>query len=166
MTYVQREGQEIIDLHELGIRTKDFIVAAPTYEHTTEPVEGMDGVIDLGSKLAPRNIRCLFMFGAKNWKDFARMRDEVFSLFDGKESFYLIDRRQPGKRWKVKTSEEYEIPQTGLYGDFEVMFTAFSGRAESTGTTIQANTFEWLDLPVDYTNYQDIRSTRFRVYND
>jgi hypothetical protein len=164
MTYVQR-NEEIIDLEEIGIRTKDFIVMAPTYEHTTEPVEGMDGVIDLGSAMAPRNIRCLFKFASKDWIDFAKIRDDVFSLFDSKESFYLIDRRQPGKRWKVKTSEEYQIPQTGLYGDFEVMFTAFSGTSESIGTTTQASTFESLDLPVNYMDYQDIRATRFRVYN-
>lgn len=167
MTYVQREGEEVIDLHELGIRTKDFIVAAPTYEHVTEKIEGMDGVIDLGSTLAPRNIRCLFKFGSKDWIDFARMRDDVFSLFDSKEAFYLIDRRQPGKRWKVKTADEYEIPQTGLYGDFEVTFTAFSGRAESTGTTLQSSTFEHLeDMPVEYTDYEDIHAVRFQVYND
>src|SRR5690625_3872464 len=117
MTFVQRENQEPVDLEELGIRTKDFIVTAPTYEHVTEPIEGMDGVVDLGSNLAPRTIRCLFKFSSKDWIDFSKIRDDVFSLFDSKESFYLIDRRQPEKRWKVKTAEEYEIPQTGLFGD-------------------------------------------------
>src|SRR5690625_1614234 len=166
MTYVQREGQSPIDLHELGVRTKDFIVAAPSYEHTTESIEGMDGVVVLGSTLSPRTIRALFKFASDDWIDFGRIRDDIFSLFDGKQSFYLIDKRQPEKRWKVKTNGQYEIPQEGLFGDFEVNFIAFNGYAESIGTTTMASTFEHLeDLPVTYTDYTDIYATKFKVYN-
>jgi len=166
MTYVQREGQSPIDLHELGVRTKDFIVAAPSYEHTTESIEGMDGVVVLGSTLSPRTIRALFKFASDDWIDFGRIRDDIFSLFDGKQSFYLIDKRQPEKRWKVKTNGQYEIPQEGLFGDFEVNFIAFNGYAESIGTSTMASTFEHLqDLPVTYTDYQDIYATKFKIYN-
>src|SRR5690606_28863717 len=109
MTFGQRIGGPLMDLADLGIRTKDCIAASPSYEHTTESVAGMDGLIDLGSKRNPRSIRALFKFVSEDWIDFARIRDEIFTLFDGKTPFYLIDKRQPFKRWKVKTDGEYEI---------------------------------------------------------
>src|SRR5699024_11833990 len=42
----------------------------------------------------------------------------------------------------------------------------YSGRAESIGTSTMASTFEHLqDMPVTYTDYEDIYATKFKVYN-
>lgn len=166
MTYVQKLNGQMIDLDELGIRTRDFIVHSPSYIHTFEEVEGMDGVIDLGTKVGPRQITCLFRFIADDWTDFGQKRDEIFNLFDSKEPFYLIEKRNLFKRWLVKVNDSFEIPQKAMFGDFSVNFTAIKGYAESIGTSIQAKTFEHLqNLPVTYTDYQDIYATKFKIYN-
>lgn len=166
MTYVQKLNGQMIDLDELGIRTRDFIVHSPSYIHTFEEVEGMDGVIDLGTKTGPRQITCLFRFIADNWIDFGQKRDEIFNLFESKEPFYLIEKRNLFKRWLVKVADSYEIPQRNVFGDFEINFVAIKGYAESIGTSIQAKTFEHLqELPVTYTDYQDIYATKFKIYN-
>src|SRR5690554_488529 len=166
MTYVQKLNGQMIDLDELGIRTRDFIVHSPSYIHTFEEVEGMDGVIDLGTKTGPRQITCLFRFIADDWIDFGQKRDEIFNLFESKEPFYLIEKRNLFKRWLVKVADSYEIPQRNVFGNFEINFIAIKGYAESIGTSIQAKTFEHLqELPVTYTDYQDIYATKFKIYN-
>ena len=166
MTYVQKLNGQMIDLDELGIRTRDFIVHSPSYIHTFEEVEGMDGVIDLGTKTGTRQITCLFRFIADDWIDFGQKRDEIFNLFESKEPFYLIEKRNLFKRWLVKVADSYEIPQRNVFGDFEINFVAIKGYAESIGTSIQAKTFEHLqELPVTYTDYQDIYATKFKIYN-
>src|SRR5699024_5993637 len=96
---------------------------------------------------------------------YADKRDEVFSVFESTESFYITDTRQPFKRWLVKIEGVFDIEQVLKYGLFEIDFTAIKGRPESIGTTLQASTFTHLDLPVEYTDYKDIRATKFRVYN-
>jgi hypothetical protein len=165
MTLVQKLDGSSIDLDQYGIRTKDFIVGSPAPEHTMEPIPGMPGLVDLGTEEGPREITCLFKFDAEDTIDFARIRDEVFDIFRGTEPFYLIEKRKPGQRWLVKTASSYTIPQTYVYGNFEVAFTAFTGYAESLGTNLQSVTYRHLDLPVGPNDYRNIRATRFQVYN-
>src|SRR5690625_4274648 len=165
MTDVIKLNGQIINLYELGIRTRDFIVHSPSYIHTFEEVEGMDGVIDLGTKTGPRQITCLFRFIADDWIDFGQNRDEIFNLFESKEPFYLIEKRNLFKRWLVKVADSYEIPQRNVFGNFEINFVAIKGYAESIGTSTMARTFEHLqDLPVTYTDYT-MRATKFKIYN-
>lgn len=166
MTYIQRlNDEEMINLDDLGIRTRDFIVHSPSYIHTFEEVEGMDGVIDLGSKIGPRQITCLFKFIADDWINFGQKRDEIFNLFESKEPFYLIEKRNLFKRWLVKVDDSFDISQRNIYGDFEINFIAIKGYAESIGTSTQAKTFEHLqELPVTYTDYT-MEATKFKIYN-
>src|SRR5690625_2076328 len=165
MTYVQKLNGQMINLDELGIRTRDFIVHSPSYNHDFEEIPGMDGVVDLGTTVGARTITCLFRFIADNWIDFGEKRDEVFDLFESKEPFYLIEKRNLFKRWLVKVADSYEIPQRNVFGNFEINFVAIKGYAESIGTTTMASTFEYMDLPVTYTDYKDIYATKFKIYN-
>lgn len=166
MTYLQRQNKTPLDLDEIGIRTRDFIVNSPSYEHELEEIPGMEGAIDLGSTMSVRTITCLFRFIADDWVDFGVKRDEVFDLFESGESFYLIEKRNKHKRWLVKVENFYDIPQRNVFGNFEIDFIAIKGRAESIGTTIQSETFKHLqDMPVTYTDYSDIYGTKFKVYN-
>ena len=110
MTYIQRlNDEEMIDLDDLGIRTRDFIVHSPSYNNVLEEIPGMDGVVDLGTTVGARTITCLFRFIADDWIDFGEKRDEVFSLFESKEPFYLIEKRNLFKRWLVKVADSYVI---------------------------------------------------------
>src|SRR5699024_5050584 len=116
LTFIQKQNGEMLDLDKLGIRTRDFIISSPSPVHNFESLENGLGQIDLGSSLGVRDITCLFRIEAKDYIDFGMFRDEIFNLLRGDEYFYLIERRNPGKRWKVKTKAPYTIPQTFVYG--------------------------------------------------
>src|SRR5690625_88898 len=135
MTYIVRKNGAVYDLDQYGVRTRDFIVHAPDIEHETGKVDGADGLIDMGSTYGARNITCLFRFIASDWIDFGLMRDEVFNLFKSNEAFYLIEKRNKGKRWLVKVADPYLIPQKANFSNFDIEFISFKTYAESTGTT-------------------------------
>ena len=155
MTYIQRKDGTIYDLEQYGIRTKDFIVSAPSLRHMTEEIEGRDGVVDIETTEGARTITCLFKMRAVDMEDFPLLRNEIFRIFRSKESFYLIDRREPGKRWEVKCQDAYDIEQKYLYGDFTVTFVCFKGYAESvestsyTFTTTTFRVFNAGDIDID-----------------
>lgn len=135
MTMIQRHNGNIIDLNKVGIRTKDIIISSPTPVHYFEEMEGVDGTVDYGTDYDTREITGRFRLISKDYLDFALYRDEVFHLFRSKESFYLIDIRQPSKRWLVKVADPFTIPRKGDYGDFEIDFIGLKGVSESIGTT-------------------------------
>lgn len=170
MSFIQRLDGTMIDLDVLGIRTRDFIVNSPSPVHVTETVEGRPGVLDFGSTIGAREILVLFRVVATDSIDFALRRDEIFNLFRSDEPFYLIERRNPGKRWLVKTESTYSIPQRFVYGNFDIGFIAHKGVSESIGTSL--NPYEWdVDLwqwgqgvPFEDTKYEYDRS-RFSINN-
>lgn len=171
MTYVQRKDGTIYDLEQYGIRTKDFIVSAPSLRHVTEAIDGRDGMIDIETTEGARVITCLFRMRAADMADFPLLRNGIFRIFRSKESFYLIDRREPGKRWEVKCQDAYVLEQKYVYGDFTISFVCFKGYAESVGTTLDPLTFdaELWQIGQGLTEVDDLKyihnTSSFRIYN-
>ncbi|MEV9640414.1 phage tail family protein [Mammaliicoccus sciuri] len=169
MTIIQRLNGQMYDLDKLGIRTVDFIVDSPSYQHLTEEIEGR-GLLDLGSTLLSREINCIFRIIAKDSADFALWRDEIFWMFRSSEAFYLIDKKNRHKRWLVKVRDPYNIPQRGVFGKFQVSFIVHSGLAESVGTTLDPLTFtaeKWQvgqGLVLDEPKYAH-EETTFSIFN-
>lgn len=141
-TIIQRLNGTVYDLEALGITTRDFVVSAPKPRHTTEQVEGRHGAIDLGTVYDPRPISASFFAKAADSIDFALMRDEIFRMFRSDEAFYVIESRNPGKRWLVKVADTFGLDQQHKYGMFTVELVAYSGFAESVGTTLDPFTFD------------------------
>lgn len=141
MTIIQRHNGETINLDEAGIRTRDFIISSPNPVNVFEPIQGAMGVVDYGTTIGPREIRVYFRATSYDIDDFSLLRDEIFHIFRNEESFYLIEHREPGKRWLVKVQDPYSIPQRNIFGNFEISFIGLKGVAESIGTTqiIQQN---------------------------
>ena len=141
MTLIQRHDDTIYDLLDYGIRTRDLIISAPTPIHHFEQVEGRNGVIDYGTTYGPREITAYYRATSYDIMDFSLLRDEIFNLFRTEESFYLIEKRERGKRWLVKVANPYSIPQRNVFGNFEIEFVGITGFSESIGTTqdIQQN---------------------------
>lgn len=135
MTYIQRKNGEKLDLDEAGIRTRDLIISSPDPIHEFGTVEGANGVIDYGTTYGPRPITGMFRATAHDREDFSLLRDEIFYIFRTEKSFYLIEKREPGKRWLVKVNNAYDIPQRNVYGNFDIDFTGLRGFSESIGTT-------------------------------
>ncbi|MFZ7936210.1 phage tail family protein [Bacillus thuringiensis] len=170
-TIVQRLDGKTYKLEEIGILTRDFNPSSPSPKHNTEEIDGRHGAIDFGTVYEPRKINCSFYLKAVDMWDYALLRDEVFNIFDSRKPFYIIDRRNPGKRWLVKCNNSYEIDQQRVYGFFEIEFiTVNLPFAESVGTTLSPFTFDselWQvgqGLIAEDMHYK-FQNTSFRVYN-
>lgn len=176
MTIIQRHNGETINLDEAGIRTRDFIISSPNPVNVFEPIQGAMGVVDYGTTIGPREIRVYFRATSYDIDDFSLLRDEIFHIFRNEESFYLIEHREPGKRWLVKVQDPYSIPQRNIFGNFEISFIGLKGVAESIGTTqiiqqngINANDELWgygMGLIADDDSLRYTHGSRtFRIYN-
>jgi Phage tail protein len=157
-------------LADYGIKTLDFAVDAPTPRTITEELDGRDGLIELGTTYDARKIRASFYFRAYDGPDFPLMRNEIFRMFASRESFYVTDDREPGKRWLVK-SDGFSVEQLmANKGRFDVEFTALIPFAESVGTTLDPFTFDaelWQigqGLEAEDLNYVHTTSS-FQIFN-
>lgn len=126
---VENEGQSY-DSRQVGLRIKDIKIMPPQWRHDTVDIEGMDGVLDFDSTLAPRPITVTFVFYADSMDRFAHARDDVFQLFNSRKPFVFIDSRKIGVRWVVKVvSFDYERFYTK--GDCTLELIALRGVGES-----------------------------------
>ncbi|SFG10764.1 phage tail family protein [Sporolactobacillus nakayamae] len=165
-------GTQII-LSDAGIKLRDFNVSAPTPQHQTAEVSGRDGMQDLGTTYGPRKIHCSFSFKSIDRADFTLLRDEIFQLFDSKESFFITENRQPGKRWKVKVDGDYAIDQSHLIGQFEIDLIAFYPYAESVVSTcaepVNLDSENWQAIGAGLTMEDDLlyehHDPSFRIWN-
>ncbi|PEL75419.1 phage tail protein [Bacillus toyonensis] len=149
-TIVKLLNGTVYDLDDMGIETRDFNPSAPSPKHSYEEMEGSHGEIDLGTVYGPRKINCSFYLKAADMLDYALFRDKVFNIFDSRQAFYIIDKRNPGKQWLVKCASDYEIDQQRVYGFFDIEFKSSSPFAESIGTTLDQFTYS---------------TTTFSIYN-
>jgi hypothetical protein len=167
---IQRLNGALYNLSDYGIKALDFQIDAPSPRVYSEIVEGRDGAIDLGAVYDLRQLRGSFFMSAADSVDFALLRNEIFRIFAGAEAFYLIDSREPGKRWKVR-SNGFSVEQlNATKGRFDVDFTAQIPYAESIGTSLSPMTFDsdlWqigqgiIDDVLEYTH----TTSTFRIYN-
>lgn len=67
---------------------------------------------------------------------YAYKRDEIFRLFDSRESFFISESRCPYKKWLVKINGMFEPDQARIFGFFELNLTSSSPLAMSIGTTL------------------------------
>lgn len=164
------EDGTLYDLKKAGIRTKDIIISSPAPRHETVELNGRDGMIDTGTSLGPRDITLRLKMTAKDSLDFGLLRDEIFRTLRGDRPFYLIEKRNPHKRWRVKVKDAFSIPQNYVYGDFEINLISFSSYSESMGTSLAPLTLDvetWqvaqglLAEDVKYVH----NTTSFQIYN-
>ncbi|MCY8472456.1 phage tail family protein [Bacillus halotolerans] len=158
------------DLEALGITLKEFKPRSPSPIHSSESIEGAQGEVDLGTVYGPRIIDCSFYMKAADLTDYHLMRDEVFALFDSRQAFYITDGYNPGKRWFVKTNQEYSIDQNRIYGFFDISFISFKPFSESIGTTLSPFTFDsdlWQigEGLTDEDYKYSFKTNTFRVFN-
>src|SRR5699024_6619159 len=159
-----KSGREI-NLNNYGITGLSSTPEAPSYTTETERIPGMDGVIDLGQQLNPRNLTARFFVKSFDYTDSLIKRDEMYDLLNGNEYFYIAETDQPHKRWFVKSVEPWTPErQTPVSMEVVLNLIAYSGRAESIGTSRMASAFEHINAPVDYTDYT-MNATKFRIYN-
>jgi Phage tail protein len=166
---IRKDGTEYL-LSEKDIKTLDFIVDSPTPRHNFEYLQGRDSIVDMGSNYEGRNINVKLMLLAYDSIDFALLRNEVYRLFDSREAFYIVDMREPGKRWEVKADVITPDQITDNRGKMDIRLTSLSAYAESIGTTLDDKTFDeevWQvgqGVTLEPTQYSHTASN-FSVYN-
>ncbi|WP_371017378.1 phage tail family protein [Pseudalkalibacillus sp. JSM 102089] len=170
LTIQRLNGQEYILNKQNGFIVSSFKISAPSPRIASEYVEGLDGYIDMGADYAERRIESTLHFLALDEIDYILKRNEIFSIFASKEQFYVIDSREPGKRWLVR-AEGYSPDLVGSRtGTVNINFISASTYAESTGTSLDPKTFAlgiWQigqGLILDETLYTHTTNT-FRIYN-
>jgi phage-related protein len=136
---IQRLNGDIYNLIDYGIQTLDFQIDAPSPRILTETIEGRDGNIDLGATYDARQIKASFFMSVPEEYDFSSLRNEVFRIFASNETFYVIDSREPDRRWLVR-SNGFSIEQLrDTRGRFNIDFTSQLPYAESVLNTLDPN---------------------------
>ncbi|PFL23248.1 phage tail protein [Bacillus cereus] len=170
---IKENGKEFVISSNNDMEVLNFLPPSPFYNVQYEKVDGRHGEIEVGGSFVARdNIKSQILLYAKDIWDFYLFRDEIFKLFASQEPFYIITNRQPGKRWKVRVANTYEIePKAfGQYSEFNIIFKSASAFCESIGTTLDQFTFDsnlWQigqGLIAEDTKYTH-NTTTFRIYN-
>ncbi|MDE8676450.1 phage tail domain-containing protein [Priestia aryabhattai] len=128
---------KLIDIESLGVETNDFIVDPPSPQHDREPVKGQDGTNTLGTTLDGRTMSASFVITAYDVYDYYLTRNAVYRLFNGLDFMYVVDNREPGKRWsKVKVDTSYDLSRiNSVTATFQIPLKSDYAYSESIGTT-------------------------------
>lgn len=137
---VRKDGT-IYNFADYNLSVIDFRIHAPSPRFNFEVSEGQDGVIDTGITFEERLMTASFEFNAVDFLDFNLLRNEIFKLFYSRELFYLIDNREPGKWWLVR-SNSYVPEQYLTLGKFSLDFISPSTYSRSIGTSLDPKTFD------------------------
>ena len=109
-------------------------IPSPEINHNTSTVEGMAD-LTISSQLNSRVISVEFLYQTKDIYDYYLLRDQINALFTREEAYYLIFKREPYKRYKVKLASAYELPPHPHMASFTVEFIMQGKYAESVAMT-------------------------------
>jgi hypothetical protein len=160
---IQRLNGASYSLSDYGIKTLDFQVDAPSPRVDSETIEGRDGYVDLGATYDAREMRGSFFMSVPIDTDYVSLRNEVFRIFAGREKFYVIDSREPDKRWFVR-SNGFSVEQLKANkAQFDVEFTSAWPYAESIVTSLKTtNAIITGGRTVKYAH----NTATFEIFND
>jgi hypothetical protein len=156
--YIETLDDNNYELEFIGLQPKSFKVDPLLPRATSETLDGVDGFIDVETTFEGRSLRATFLISAKSLDHYIHLRNFIHKTFDGKTYFYIIEKNDPSKRWKVKTVSQYNIerinPVTGM---FEVEFISPSPYAESRLST---------SSPYIASNNRGFNETSFSLWNE
>jgi len=149
---ITKKNGESFRLSEYDIQAQDFSVSSIELLPTYSSIEGRSGTVDYGADYGSRTISVPFYLRAYDMHDYPLLRDELFSLVNSKDSFYIRELRRltefttcddsyddeyvGGKRYLVRLSNVIDLDQQRTYGFGEMVFeTTELPFAESIGTT-------------------------------
>lgn len=167
MIRIFHDGTEV-NLNDYGLRCLSFEVESIGSKLEEEHIPGRDGVILIDGDLEPRNLKAKFMTAAADRNGYTLLQNQIYRLFDPRKEITIIDNKEPGKRWFVRSVAKFTPERINAINSlFEL--TLYSARpfAESVGSTlspdesIQINT-NYGDPPVQYV----FNTSSFSVWND
>ena len=132
---------------EKDILALGFKLQSIEQTHSFVSMENKAGQGDYGSTDLKRKIEVPILFRTKSPEIFSLMRDELFGLFDNKDSIFLAETDKngtpiTGKTYQVKLTEVIEIDRVGNAGKIILVFQTTDlpyGQSVMTTQDIQAN---------------------------
>jgi len=131
-----------LDIADYNLKRLFHYIPSISLQHSVEMVDGHDGGIFTESQFTERVITVELLYESRDIQDFYLLRDEINALFTRKESFYIIFKGEPYKRYLVKLNQGFTIEPNMHMNSFEVEFTCVSLFGESTATTTKLKK-EW-----------------------
>ena len=120
------------DVADYGLTRLFHRISALEIEDYPEVFEGRDGEVDgVGARYAGRTISVDFVYQVNDIYDFYLLRDKINTLFSIKDPFYIIFKREPYKRWRVRRLSGFTLEPNPKAGVFTVEFKCVNLYAES-----------------------------------
>jgi hypothetical protein len=168
---IEKDGT-IIDHRNLGLQLLSFRKQSMEHRHEFSDIDGRNGSIHTGTTFGPRSLIASFLLDGENHIFMQMLIDEIHSLFATNKEVFLIDSRQPGKRWRVLTNNTFDTPySTPRVAKYDLEFISPISYSESVGTTLDDFTFAsdlWqigMNLPADAELIYRWNTSRFKIYN-
>jgi len=172
MLIVERKDGTRYDLEKLDIHVLKFYPSSPEPDTEKRTIPGMDGHIDLGTTYAGRKLHAEISIMPQDYLEYSLLRNEVFRIFDSRESFYIIHHSEPRKRWLVKYSSPFSIPhEQPKLGSFDIEFESSSAYSQSIGSLLDPFTFDvemWqfgMNIPLVDFSYTHHNTRNFSIWN-
>lgn len=169
---LERHNGDVYDLNKAGIYTLSFEPDSPEPVTITSERSGTDGHIDHGTTYKGRLLNAEIGIKADDYDEFALLRNEIFRIFDSKESFNLIHESEPKKKWiNCKYTSSFSVSrEVKVLGSFPITFQSTSPYSRSIGSLLDPYTFEselWqfgMNIPlVDFSYSHNTRT--FSIWN-
>lgn len=172
ITIEQLDGSKITT-QDIGLTVDTFSVSPPTLSHTLEAIDGRHGNIDLGSTLNARPIEMTGYIESYDKASFPMYRDRLFKAFANPKGFYLIDSRQPYKRWRAKLDGDWKADRVPFHnvGEVELSFLTMGlPYASSAATSLQPRMWQengwWWGAGISWSDEDFVyNTTSFTVPN-
>ncbi|MBZ5203193.1 phage tail family protein [Planomicrobium chinense] len=117
-----------------GVKWLELIPDPPQVERITESV--WDGEITLGKRRLSRKLSARFFYLADGRSDYKVLRNEIFSLLDPIQTFYVIDTDLPERKWKVDIDTQSLTRLNAVAGEWAVEFVSAQTYAYSVFNTL------------------------------
>jgi phage-related protein len=116
-------------LDDYGVKCLLFNVESLSVDFVSEKISGRDGIVILDNETNERTFQAEFIFTSE---EYHKSRNELFRLFNAKKEFYIVDTREPEKRWFVRVSGVFSPEKANFRtGSFPITFISSSPYAES-----------------------------------
>lgn len=124
------------DIADYNLKRLFHRIPSADIEHTISAVDGRSDIIT-SSKLNNRIISVEFLYQTYDIYDYYTLRDRLNDLFVRTEAFYIIFKREPYKRYKVKLASQFDIEPNPNMQSFTVEFLTVDGYGESIYNSLQ-----------------------------
>ena len=131
---IQKLDGTRFDVADYGLKRLFHRIPSADISHSFSTVDGRSDILT-ETKINNRTIEVEFLYMSYDIYDYYLLRDELNALFMRAEPFYIIFKREPYKRWLVKTAGQFEIPPHPNMQSFTVEFITLNEYAESVATT-------------------------------